>query len=129
MEAEGETSNHLFQTLEEWNLILRGASVDLRLGYKKTLAICTALPYTSKQMIIRSVRHRGLKRLIEDNQIKGLGSDLVNRIRNIITTLILADDMAAFRNSAPQDGGFINFRETAKIPGVFQHPVTGGSPL
>ncbi len=52
-------------------------------------------------MIIRSIRHRGLKRLIEDNQIKGLRSDLVNRTRNIITALILADDMAAFRNSAP----------------------------
>ncbi|MGB0910316.1 MAG: type II toxin-antitoxin system RelE/ParE family toxin [Nitrospirales bacterium] len=52
-------------------------------------------------MIIRSVRHRGLKRLIEDNQIKGLRSDLVNRIRNIITALILADDMTAFRSSSP----------------------------
>ncbi len=51
-------------------------------------------------MIIRSVRHRGLKRLIEDNQIKGLRSDLVNRIRNIITALILADNMVAFRNPA-----------------------------
>ncbi len=52
-------------------------------------------------MIIRSVRRRGLKRLIEDNQIKGLRADLVNRIRNIITALILADDVAAFRNTAP----------------------------
>ena len=52
-------------------------------------------------MIIRSVRHRGLKRLIEDNQIKGLRPDLVNRTRNIITALVLADDIAAFRTSAP----------------------------
>ena len=34
-------------------------------------------------MIILSVRHRGLKRLIEDNQTKGLRPDLVNRVRNI----------------------------------------------
>ncbi len=52
-------------------------------------------------MIIRSVRHRGLKRLIENNQTKGLQSDMVNRIRNIITALILADNMTAFRKSAP----------------------------
>ena len=52
-------------------------------------------------MIIRSVRHRGLKRLIEENQIKGLWPDLVNRIRNIVTALILADDMKAFRKSSP----------------------------
>ena len=52
-------------------------------------------------MIIRSVQHRGLKRLIEDNQTKGLRPDLVNRIRNIVTALILAEDMGAFRGSAP----------------------------
>jgi len=52
-------------------------------------------------MLIRSIRHRGLKRLIEDNQTRGLRPDLVNRIRNILTALILADDSASFRSSAP----------------------------
>lgn len=52
-------------------------------------------------MIIRSVRHRGLKRLIEDNQTRGLRPDLMNRIRNILTALILAEDMVTFRASAP----------------------------
>lgn len=52
-------------------------------------------------MIIRTVRHRGLKRLIEDDQTRGIWSDLVNRIRNILTVLILAEDMAGFRASAP----------------------------
>lgn len=52
-------------------------------------------------MIIGSVRHRGLKRLIEDNQTKGLRPDLVNRVRNIMTALILAEDMTAFRKSSP----------------------------
>jgi proteic killer suppression protein len=47
------------------------------------------------------VRHRGLKSLIEDDQTKGIRSDLVNRIRNILTAIILAEDMAAFRASAP----------------------------
>ena len=52
-------------------------------------------------MTIRSVRHRGLKRLIEDNQTKGLRPDLVARMRNILTALILAEDMDRFRASAP----------------------------
>lgn len=52
-------------------------------------------------MQIRSVRHRGLKRLIEDNQTRGLRPDLVSRIRNILTALILAEDMGEFRDSAP----------------------------
>ena len=52
-------------------------------------------------MIIRSVRHRGLRRLIEDNQTRGLRPDLVNRIRNILTALILADNMGMFLESAP----------------------------
>ncbi len=29
VDAEGETRNQLFQILEEWNIILPGASVDL----------------------------------------------------------------------------------------------------
>ena len=52
-------------------------------------------------MIIRSVRHRGLRRLIEENKTRGIRPDLVNRIRNILTTLILAEDMGAFRASTP----------------------------
>lgn len=54
-----------------------------------------------KKMIIRSVRHRGLKRLIEHDQIKGLRPDLVPRIRNILTALILTGDMGRLRASAP----------------------------
>jgi len=52
-------------------------------------------------MVIRSVRHRGLKRLIEDNQTKGLRHDLAPRIRNILTALILAADVGRFLASAP----------------------------
>jgi proteic killer suppression protein len=44
-------------------------------------------------MNIRSVRHRGLKRLIEDNDARGIGRDLVPRIRNVLTALISATDM------------------------------------
>lgn len=52
-------------------------------------------------MIIRSVRHQGLKHLIEENNTRGLRPDMANRIRNILTALILADGMRGFRASAP----------------------------
>jgi toxin HigB-1 len=45
-------------------------------------------------MKIRSVRHRGLKRFIEDNDPRELRGDLAARIRNILTSLIAAEDMA-----------------------------------
>lgn len=51
-------------------------------------------------MIIHSVRHQGLKRLIEGNQTRGLRRELVNRRRNILNALILAEDMVGFRASA-----------------------------
>ncbi len=44
-------------------------------------------------MDIRSVRHRGLRRFIEDNEGRGIRPDLLNRVRNILTMLILAQNM------------------------------------
>jgi toxin HigB-1 len=44
-------------------------------------------------MIIRSIRHRGLLRLIEDDDGRELRSDLVRRLRNILAVLIAAGDM------------------------------------
>jgi len=38
-------------------------------------------------MIIRSVKHRGLRRLIEDDDASGLNAQSVNKIRNIIAFL------------------------------------------
>jgi proteic killer suppression protein len=52
-------------------------------------------------MIVRSVRHKGLKRLLENDDTRGIRGDLVDRIRKILTALILADDMAAFVAFAP----------------------------
>lgn len=45
-------------------------------------------------MNIRSIRHRGLRRFIEDDDPRELRGDLVNRTRNILTALIAAADMA-----------------------------------
>jgi toxin HigB-1 len=44
-------------------------------------------------MIIRSVRHRGLRRLLEDNDPRGIRPDFVNRVRNILAVLIAAENM------------------------------------
>ena len=44
-------------------------------------------------MVIRSVRHRGLLRLIEDDDSRELRGDLVRRVRNILAALIAAPDM------------------------------------
>ncbi len=44
-------------------------------------------------MDISSIEHRGLKRLIEDDDSRELRSDLVARIRRILTALVLAPDV------------------------------------
>jgi proteic killer suppression protein len=44
-------------------------------------------------MRIRSVRHRGLRRFIEDDDRRGIPANLVSRIRNIVAVLIAAQGM------------------------------------
>ena len=44
-------------------------------------------------MRIRSIRHKGLKRFIEDDDPRELRRDQVNRLRAILTALIVASDM------------------------------------
>lgn len=41
-------------------------------------------------MQIRSVSHRGLRNPVEHDDTKGIRQDLVNRIRRIVTALVLA---------------------------------------
>lgn len=45
-------------------------------------------------MRLRAVRHKGLKRLVEANDGKGIRPDLMNRVRNILAVLISAQDMS-----------------------------------
>jgi proteic killer suppression protein len=45
-------------------------------------------------MNIRSIKHRGLRRLIENNDPREIRGDLVNRTRNILTVLMTASDIA-----------------------------------
>lgn len=52
-------------------------------------------------MIILSARHRGLRRLIENNDSRGIGTELAGRVRNILAVLVLAEDIPDFLASAP----------------------------
>ena len=52
-------------------------------------------------MIVRSVRHRGLRKLLEDDNSRFLRQALVGRVRKILTVLILADDIDKFISGAP----------------------------
>ena len=52
-------------------------------------------------MIVRSVRHRGLRRLLEDDTPRFLPSELAGRIRRILTVLVLAENVDDFIAGAP----------------------------
>ena len=52
-------------------------------------------------MIVRSVRHRGLRRLLEDDDTRFMRQDLVNRTRKLLTLLILAENIDEFIADAP----------------------------
>ena len=65
------------------------------------LAMRTVKPYACG-VTIRSVRHRGLRRLIEDDNPRFLQQNLVDRVRKILTVLILAEDIARFVATAPR---------------------------
>lgn len=51
-------------------------------------------------MLIRSIQHRGLRWLIEDDNPRFIRQDMIPRVRNILTALILAEDMGIFINNA-----------------------------
>ena len=52
-------------------------------------------------MVVRSVRHRGLRRLIEEDNPRFLQQNLVDRVRKILTALILAEHIDGFIADAP----------------------------
>ena len=52
-------------------------------------------------MTVRSVRHRGLRRLIVENNSRFLRQNLVDRVRKILTVLILAEHIDGFIADAP----------------------------
>ena len=44
-------------------------------------------------MRVRTVKHKGLKSLIENDDAKGIRGDLVGRVRRILTALITVQDI------------------------------------
>ena len=53
-------------------------------------------------MIVRSIRHRGLRQLFENNSSRLLKQDLVERARGILAALAMAETMEGFiRDAAP----------------------------
>ncbi len=57
-------------------------------------------------MVIRSVRHRGLRQLLENDDPRLLRTDLIDRVRKILTVLILAEDIDSFAADAPRGWRF-----------------------
>jgi proteic killer suppression protein len=45
-------------------------------------------------MRIRTVRHRGLKYFVEDDDDRGIRRDLVNRVRRVLTALQSVENIA-----------------------------------
>ncbi len=78
-------------------------------------------------MRIRSIRHQGLRRLVEADGAREIRSDLVNRVRRILTALISAADMNGVQGRPA--GVSTGLPVTAPVPGVCRHSATGGSPL
>ena len=52
-------------------------------------------------MVIRSIRHRGLRLLIENDSPRSLRRDLADRVRKMMTALILAEHLDEFIADAP----------------------------
>jgi hypothetical protein len=75
-------------------------------------------------MIIRSARHRGLLRFIEDDDSRELRSDLVRRLRNILAVLIAAADMTGV--AGPPGCAFTSSEVIGPGHGAFRSAAIGG---
>ena len=74
-------------------------------------------------MIIRTVRHRGLRLLLEDDNSRFVKPELLPRVRKILTMLILAEDIDRFASDAPQ--GWRLHRLSGGRQGVWSVSVSG----
>ena len=78
-------------------------------------------------MVIRSVRHKGLRRLIEDDNPKGVRPDMADRVRKVLTALILAENMDGFFAGAPP--GWRVHQLSGDRKGVLNHSQVSVVPL
>jgi len=72
-------------------------------------------------MRVRSVRHRGLKRLIEDDDDRGIRPDLTGRVRRILTALMSAQDIGGLQGPP----GWRIHRLTSDRAGTWSVSVSG----
>jgi proteic killer suppression protein len=56
--------------------------------------MCGSTVHHHEGMRIRTVRHRGLKYFIEDDDDRGIRRDLVNRVRRVLTALQSVENIA-----------------------------------
>jgi toxin HigB-1 len=77
-------------------------------------------------MRVRSVRHKGLKRLIEDDDDRAIRPDLVNRVRRILTALLSTQGIEGLEG--PPGWRIHRLTGDRAEPGAFRFPGTGGSP-
>lgn len=75
-------------------------------------------------MNIRSVRHQGLLHLIRDNDSRELRSDLVPRVRRVLTALITATDMEALHG--PPGWRVHQLQDDRAGRGAFRSATIGG---
>ncbi len=55
-----------------------------------------------RAMIVRSIRHRGLRQLFENDSSRLLKQDLAERVRGVLTALAMVESMEGFvREAAP----------------------------
>src|SRR4051794_21460368 len=75
---------------------------------------------------IRKIRHRGLRRFIENDDSRELRGDLVKRIRNVLAFSSLRRTSKAWVHRLA--GACTSSRATAPGRGAFRFPATGASP-
>ena len=80
-------------------------------------------------MVVRSVRHRGLWRLIKENNPRFLQQNIVDRVRKILTVLVLAEHIDGFMLMHRLDGTSTGSQVTGRTNGAFRFPEIGGSRL
>jgi proteic killer suppression protein len=73
--------------------------------------------------MIRTIRHKGLKRLFEQDDPTGLNPEHVGKLRNILATLHAARSVA---HMDLPDSGCIRLEARRKGSGPSQYAPTGG---
>ena len=72
-------------------------------------------------MNVRTVRHKGLRQMVQENDLKAIRPDMVSRLRNILSALLSAESMVDL-NGPP---GWRVHQLTGHRAGTWSISVTG----